>query len=237
MGIARAHDARLVHNDIKPGNLFLTALNDCVVGDFGLATLLPPPPLIGAARGATPHTAAPEVASGWPYAAPATFTTDVYSLGATAFWLLAGTPPIDFGAVVGINAMMAVVAGNPPRRLRDVAPHVPLSVASIVEKAIAASPADRYQSAAAFAAALGSRSAKPRRWKRTDEHGGHLGCWRGEQLGRSTYVLCVEPGPTPTRCVISTRHDGSGVRVSGGARVCATNRAAQAVRGIIDRLS
>lgn len=45
IGVARGHDASLVHNDIKPGNLFLTANNECLVGDFGLASVVPPPPI------------------------------------------------------------------------------------------------------------------------------------------------------------------------------------------------
>jgi len=49
IGVARAHDASLVHSDIKPGNLFLNRNGECLVGDFGLASLLPPPPLVGVA--------------------------------------------------------------------------------------------------------------------------------------------------------------------------------------------
>jgi eukaryotic-like serine/threonine-protein kinase len=100
VGIARAHDVSLVHNDIKPANLFLNANRECLVGDFGLASLVPTPPLIGVARGATAETAAPEVAAGWVTSAPpASFQTDVYSLAATAYWLLAGHPPVDLRGI------------------------------------------------------------------------------------------------------------------------------------------
>ena len=51
MGVARAHDKSLVHNDIKPANLFLTANKECLVGDFGLASRVPPLPMVGVARG------------------------------------------------------------------------------------------------------------------------------------------------------------------------------------------
>jgi serine/threonine protein kinase len=123
MGVARAHDKSLVHNDIKPANLFLTANKECLVGDFGLASRVPPLPLVGVARGATPETAAPEVRAGWATGVPsAAFTTDVYSLGATAYWLLAAQPPVNLAGITGIPARMAAAATQTTLRLRDVAP-------------------------------------------------------------------------------------------------------------------
>jgi serine/threonine-protein kinase len=236
MGVARAHDASLVHNDIKPANLFLSANRECLVGDFGLASLVPAPPLIGSARGATPETAAPEVASAWwMRAPPASFQTDVYSLGATAYWLLAGQPPIDLRGVGGVDARMSAAAAQTPPRLREVAPHVPAAVANIIEKAMSATTDDRYRTVSDLAAALGSRRAKARRWRRTNEHPGHLGCWRGERPGRSTYILCLEQGARPTTCVLTTRHE-SGARVPSGSRDCTTKNWAQAVRATIDKL-
>jgi eukaryotic-like serine/threonine-protein kinase len=113
MGVARAHDKSLVHNDIKPANLFLTANKECLVGDFGLASRVPPPPLVGVARGATAETAAPEVRAGWATGhPPAAFTTDVYSLGATAYWLLADQPPVN---LAGISAPRRVWRRQRPR--------------------------------------------------------------------------------------------------------------------------
>src|SRR5581483_2164977 len=100
MGVARAHDASLVHNDLKPGNLFLDANRDCLVGDFGMAALIPAGQTSTVPFGATAETAAPEVASTWGMNAPAaSVASDVYSLGATAYWLLAARPPIDLTAV------------------------------------------------------------------------------------------------------------------------------------------
>lgn len=131
---------------------------------------------------------------------------------------------------------MAAAASQTPPRLRDVAPHVPAPVATIVARAIASDPGDRYESVAEFAAALGSRSTKPRRWSQTNEHAGHIGCWRGERPGKSTYILCLEQGATAKQCVVTTRHV-TGARVPGGSRVCTIKGAAQAVRATIDRLS
>jgi serine/threonine-protein kinase len=237
IGVARAHDASLIHNDIKPANLFLNANGECLVGDFGLASLAPPPPIVGVAHGATPHTAAPEVAAAWATGAPpASVETDVYSLGATAYWLLAARPPVDLTGVHGIPAQMASAAAQAPPRLREVAPHVPAPVANVIEQAIRKNSDDRYRSVNDFAAALGSRSRKGRRWTRTDEHAGHVGCWRGEQAGRSTYVLCVEQDTKPTKCTVTTRHE-TGARVPRGARSCSKKDWPQAVRATIDKLS
>jgi serine/threonine protein kinase len=237
VGVARGHDASLVHNDIKPGNLFLNGNGECLVGDFGLASLVPRPPLFGVARGATPETAAPEVAAAWPTGAPpASFQTDVYSLGATAYWLLAGRPPVDLRGIGPFAARMAAVATQSPPRLRDLAPHVPAAVANVIEKAMSKNAVDRYSSVNELAAALGARSTRGRRWRRTDEHAGHLGCWRGEQSGRSTYVLCLEQGAKPTKCTVTTRHE-TGARVPKGSRSDSMKRWPLAVRATIDKLS
>jgi eukaryotic-like serine/threonine-protein kinase len=239
IGVARAHDAMLVHNDLKPENLFLSAKGECLVGDFGLASLVPKPPLMGVARGATPTTAAPEVAAGWPPNGPppASFQTDVYSLGATGYWLLAGRPPVDVDNIPAFAAKMAAAAAQIPPRLRDVAPHVPASVAAVIEKAISHDPADRYATVNELDAALGSRSIPRRKWERTNQHPGHLGCWRGEESGKSTYVLCLRNGSTSTMCRVTTVHESSGHRVPGGARYDKLKNAPLAVRRVIDKLS
>jgi eukaryotic-like serine/threonine-protein kinase len=236
-GVARAHDASLAHNDIKPANLFLGAKRQCLVGDFGLASLLPPPPMVGLARGASPETAAPEVSSVWSTGAPpACVETDVYSLGATAFWLLSGQPTVNLTGVVGMPARMAAAAAHTPPRLRDVAPHVPAAVAAVVEKAMKSDPNDRHRSVNDLAAALGSRSAKARRWRRTDEHAGHVRCWKGEQKGRSTYFVCLEHHTKPMRQTVTARYS-NGARIHGGVRTCSTSDWALAVRVTIDKLS
>jgi serine/threonine-protein kinase len=237
VGIQRAHDVSLVHNDVKPANLFLNENRECLVGDFGLASLVPAPPLIGVARGASPETAAPEVAAGWAAGAPpASFQTDVYSLAATAYWLLAGRPGVDLRGIGALQAKMAAAATQARPRLRDIAPHVPASIANVIEKAMSTAPADRYGTVSEFAATLGSRSTKPRRWHRTNEHPGHVGCWRGERVGRATYVLCLERGAKPTACSVTTRHE-TGAKVHGGSRTDSMRMWARAVRATIDKLS
>jgi eukaryotic-like serine/threonine-protein kinase len=133
---------------------------------------------------------------------------------------------------------MAIVATQSAPRLRDVAPHVPNYVASAVERAMQRSPADRYPTVTEFAAALGRRPGVVRRWKRTDEHIGHMACWRGElQSAGSTYVMCLEQGARPTQAMITTRHLSSGRRVTAGCRSVPMRTWAQAVRSAMRALT
>jgi eukaryotic-like serine/threonine-protein kinase len=163
-------------------------------------------------------------------------TTPPGSNASTRHWLLAGRPPVDL-AGVHPSAQMSTVAASQPPRLRDLAPHIPQSVAAVIEKAIARDPAGRYATIGDFAAALGSRAAVARKWRRTNEHPTHIGCWRGERVGASTYVLCVEQGGKPGSCTVATRHLSSNARVPNGARACRVRNWPQAVRAVMRALS
>lgn len=236
-GVARAHDLRLLHNDIKPENLFLNGQGEALVGDFGLAALITPPATSVIPPGASPETAAPEVAAGWVTPPPeASFLSDVYSLGATAFYLLASRPPHDFTGVADAAAKMAIVANQSPPRLRDIAPHVPQPVARVVEKAIERRPGDRFPSALELAAALGTLSKPTRKWQRTDEHSGHIACWRGVAAHGGAYLLCLEQGARPSKCVITSVQVGSGRRVTRGCRAALLRTWPRAVRSVMQAL-
>ncbi len=101
---------------------------------------------------------------------------------------------------------------NTPVALRDRAPHVSQALAQRVNRAMALDPADRYDSASAFGAALGSLPAVMRRWVRTDECGGHWGCWRGLADGRATVLVCAIPaGPN--------RYEVRGLKLPSRARI------------------
>jgi hypothetical protein len=96
----------------------------------------------------------------------------------------------------------------------------------------------RFASALVFAHALANRPAAPRRWQRTNQHPGHIGCWRGEpRHGGSTYLLCIEPGARTGTVEITTRHESSGHRVLAACRsdVSATSWPTT-VRGLIKKL-
>jgi hypothetical protein len=137
----------------------------------------------------------------------ASVQSDVYALGVTGYWLLAGRTPHDFSSANDSASQAAIVVNSLPTRLRDVAPHVPRYVASVLEKAMSRLPGDRYASGAALNAELGRRPAVQRLWTRTDEHGAsHAACWRGQRAGRADYLVCLEQRGPKTWEITTTVH-------------------------------
>jgi serine/threonine-protein kinase len=209
-GAQRTHDANLVHRDIKPDNIFLNERGRALLGDFGIASLM------NSAGQAPPHgsavTLAPEVAAG----GPTTRLSDVYSLGATLYAILAARYPFEGPTHPAIVAQ--IVAGPPPP-LRDLAPNVTIALAKRVDKAMSRNPTDRYPTAMDFAADLGRLRATSREWWRTDEHTGqgHVGCWRGEARGKAAATVCVIPAGK--RFEVEAAHQPSGRRITAGCRL------------------
>jgi eukaryotic-like serine/threonine-protein kinase len=144
LALQAVHDRGIVHRDVKPGNLLLRADGTLALADFGIARGLDNTSLTrsGAVIG-TPLYLAPEQVTG----RPASPRSDVYALGIVAYECLTGSPPF-----VGDNpfavAMQRVAQPPPP-----LGPGVPPAVANVVERALAADPALRWQSAAECALA------------------------------------------------------------------------------------
>lgn len=196
---ARTHALRLIHTDIKPDNLFLDEHDNVRLGDFGLASLMDNNDL-GHTAG-TAWTLAPEVAQAIiaGQARATSVASDVYSLGATLYELLTGQPAYIPPTGVGLDLVNNAphIAQHRPARVRDLAPHIPRTLADRVHKAMSPVPADRYDSAGEFAADLGGALAKVHRhWSRTDEHPGHHRCYLGTAKSTAGIMVCVEPdGP------------------------------------------
>lgn len=223
-GIARVHDLGLIHGDIKPGNLFLDHRSEVLVGDFGLAQRLDPD---GRARAVgTKDTMAPEVALAGvpPVTTDLTYTVggDVYSLGATLFWMLTGEPPM-----VGVSEY-ALLSTQPRPDVWERAPHIPRGLRDVVNKAIALDPADRPASAAELAAALGQCSAPARKWTRLVPHSGHEQCFRGIK-GTSEIEVCAEP-LAPNRLSIVACHAASRRKVRKAERLCSRSNLSNSLR-------
>jgi hypothetical protein len=148
-GVAAAHAAGVVHRDIKPGNVLLTADGDPKVADFGLAKQLNAGPDGGLTRtGAvvgTPSYMPPEQAAGAREVGPA---ADVYALGAVLYELLTGRPP--FRGANPTETLLRVVTEDPPPP-RAVHAAVPRDLEAVCLRCLAKTPADRYPSAAALA--------------------------------------------------------------------------------------
>lgn len=160
--IAYAHAQRILHRDIKPANVLVGRFGETVVIDWGLAkdlsNQLATPPQDSAAlplpstgsdlteRGTVMGTLrymSPEQAEG----GSVDERSDVYSLGALLYHMLAGKAP--YGDVrEGLVAR--VLLGELPG-LRTLDPAIPEELAAITQRAMARLPADRYASAAAFA--------------------------------------------------------------------------------------
>ncbi|MEP6691775.1 MAG: protein kinase, partial [Gemmatimonadaceae bacterium] len=149
-----AHSHGVIHRDIKPENILLSGTH-ALVADFGIARALAtesdgaPLTVTGLAVG-TPAYMSPEQASA---DRSVDARTDLYSLGIVLYEMLAGEPPY---AGPTAHAVIAKMMGGELPPLRRVRPSVPEAVWTIVQKALALVPADRYTTAAAFGAALAS---------------------------------------------------------------------------------
>jgi serine/threonine-protein kinase len=144
-----AHQAGLVHRDIKPGNLLITPDGTVKITDFGIARLADQVPLTatGQVMGTVQYLA-PEQASGKP-ASPA---TDVYSLGIVAYEALAGKRPFRGESQVAIA--MAQIKETPPELPSSIPEHVRRLVMSCMSKKPEGRPASAdalAQAALAFA--------------------------------------------------------------------------------------
>ena len=139
-----AHDAGLVHRDIKPGNLLITPEGRVKITDFGIARIADQVPLTatGQVMGTVQYLA-PEQASGH----TATATTDIYSLGIVAYECLAGKRPFTGESQVAIA--MAQINDTPP----DLPDDIPEPVRNLVYACLAKDSAGRPQTAAKLAQA------------------------------------------------------------------------------------
>ncbi|WP_370644400.1 serine/threonine-protein kinase [Actinoplanes sp. L3-i22] len=152
-----AHEAGIVHRDIKPGNLIVKPSGAVILIDFGVArsNALTSMTGLNAIVGTALYMAPEQVAKG-----NLTPGTDVYALGAVAYHCIAGRPPFD-----GDNALQVALRHleDEPDPLPD---HVPYEVRELIARAMAKQPADRFASAAEFAEAAYATVGSPQDWKR-----------------------------------------------------------------------
>jgi WD40 repeat protein/serine/threonine protein kinase len=146
-----AHANDILHRDIKPSNLIIDGDGELWVTDFGLARVLGGLDLTqtGDALG-TPRYMSPEQAMG--RRSPLDGRTDIYSLGVTIYELLTVRPAFPGDDRLEILRQIAHDEPPPPRKLN---PKIPLDLETIVLKAMAKSPADRYTTAADLVSDLG----------------------------------------------------------------------------------
>jgi serine/threonine protein kinase len=152
VGLQHAHEQGIAHRDLKPQNLMLTRDKGIVkILDFGLAKLS------GERSGGLTKTnvtmgtyeyMAPEQALD---AASAGIRSDIYSLGCTLYYLLAGVLPFDYPT--DAKLLMAHQT-EIPRPITELRPDVPRAVSDLLDRMLAKKPADRPQTPAEAAQVL-----------------------------------------------------------------------------------
>jgi serine/threonine protein kinase len=151
LALEHAHQTGIIHRDIKPANLLLDPRGDLWVTDFGLALV----------SGSSGVTVAGELLGTLRYASPEQALalpglvdqrSDVYSLGATLYELLT-LRPIFSGR--DRHELLQQIANVEPRPLRSLVREIPIELETIILKAIAKEPADRYATAQELADDLG----------------------------------------------------------------------------------
>jgi len=173
-GLAHIHSAGLVHRDMKPGNLLLNRRGVIKILDMGLACCsqkasaafaapgginpsgkglegresMPPPDAEKRTVGSGDYLAPEQILSSDSVDARA----DIYSLGATLYFLLSGKPPFPEGSPDYHKLIWHLTRHPPP--IRDLRPEVPQAIAAIVDKMTAKNPWDRYQSSTDVVKAL-----------------------------------------------------------------------------------
>ncbi|MCI0540238.1 MAG: protein kinase [Verrucomicrobiales bacterium] len=140
-GLEAASVAGVLHRDIKPSNCFRATDGTVKIGDFGLSisTLARPESLI-TARGTplgTPSFASPEQLR----AEELDIRSDIYSVGATLYYLLTGKPPFAADDLVKLIAEVLSKAPTSPDRLRPAIPH---SLAKVIMRCLAKDRSARY---------------------------------------------------------------------------------------------
>jgi len=170
--LAKSAQAGIVHRDIKPENLLVTPAGEIKVADFGLARMLEDDLELtqqGMALG-TPLYMSPEQAAG----RPVDVRSDLYSLGATVYHLLAGRPPFTG------PTSLAVALAHRHEQLVPLAafrPELPAGLGRIVEQLLAKQPEERCESPTELLQAV---EAVERALSTGSRHGRLPLAWEGE---------------------------------------------------------
>jgi len=137
-----AHEAGILHRDVKPQNVLLTSYGEPALADFGIASVVIEGDTVTETAAYTVVHAAPEILEG----KVATPAADLYSLGSTLYTLLAGQAPFAQEARTGLAPLVTrIMCNNLPAIARS---GVPPELEQLLRRCMAAAPQDRPSSAA-----------------------------------------------------------------------------------------
>ena len=167
--LTHAAEHGVIHRDVKPSNILITKENCAKLIDMGLARLLVP------SEAKNDLTASGVTLGTFDYISPeqardprsADIRSDIYSLGCTFFYMLAGRPPFPEGTVL---QKLLQHQGDLPPDIRTFRPNIPTEVAYLLQKMMAKDPRQRFQTPSALheslvliAETIGMRPTGPRR--------------------------------------------------------------------------
>jgi serine/threonine-protein kinase len=168
LALGYAHARGVIHRDVKAENILIErATGRAVVTDFGIARLAESKQLTATGQVlGTVHYMSPEQVTGDAIDG----RSDVYALGVVAFLALSGRFPFDSDTP---SAILVSHVTRPAPRLADAAPDVPLALAPVVDRCLAKSANDRYDTSGALAEALAKVSADAAAADRDRARGGN----------------------------------------------------------------
>jgi serine/threonine-protein kinase len=143
-----AHAKGVIHRDLKPGNILFDEENNAYISDFGIAKLIQASTKItNSGIIGTPTHMSPEQAQG----EEVDGRSDIYSLGVILFEMLSGHTPFEATTPLGMALKHAI---EPPPRILDVNPRLPVGIDAIIRKVLEKERERRYSSGTEFANAF-----------------------------------------------------------------------------------